>query len=85
MTEAPRLDAAVTLTLDRSVAVVLLDVLGRAGEAGTALPLDHASERAALWVLRSALEAVVGEDVVDDYEAAVDAAQSAVVADLAEK
>lgn len=86
MTEAA--PSTVTLTLDRAVAVVLLDILGRVDEPGaesTLQPLDHASERAALWVLRSALEGAVGEDVVADYEAAVDAAHTAVVADLAAK
>lgn len=89
MTEAPlRPDSTITLTLERSVAVVLLDMFGRVDEPGgdpVLQTLDHASEHAALWVLRSALEAAVGEDLLGDYDAAIDAAHVAVVADLGEK
>lgn len=89
MTEAAlHPESTVTLTLDRSVAVVLLDLFGRVDEPGgepVLQPLDHASEHAALWVLRSALEAAVGEDLVENYDAALDAAHVAVVADLGEK
>lgn len=85
---AARPEAAITLTLEHSVAVVLLDMLGRMDESGAEPvlpPFEHASERVAMWVLRSALEGAVGEDLAGDYDAALDAAHRAVVSDLGEK
>ncbi|TCT05163.1 hypothetical protein [Aquabacter spiritensis] len=82
---APLPTAELLVALDPAVAIVLLDLLGRLedpGRAALAEPLDHPAERAALWVFRSALELAVGEIVTEDYDGALAAARTAVVAQL---
>ncbi|MCK0196795.1 hypothetical protein MWN34_07690 [Ancylobacter sp. 6x-1] len=72
----------ITLTLDRSVALVLFEFLSRTvddddGEAVLEFIEDEA-EIPALWVLMAALESVLSEPLAPDYERKVIAARQAV-------
>ncbi|MBS7539793.1 hypothetical protein [Ancylobacter lacus] len=72
----------ITLTLDRSVALVLFEFLSRTvdDEDGDAL-LDFIEDEAeipALWVMMAALESVLTEPLAPDYERKVLAARQAV-------
>jgi len=74
----------VTLTLDRSVALVLFDFLARAAdeEEGEFLAdaLQHKAELPALWATLAALEGVLPEPFAADYGAQVKKARAAVIA-----
>lgn len=75
----------VTLTLDHSVAILLLDLIGRMDDPNVdpiIEPLEHPADRGALWTLQAELEAAVGEDLVEDYDAAIDRARVRLLAQL---
>jgi hypothetical protein len=76
----------VTLTLDRSAALVLFDFLSRTADEEEGEPLNealqHKSELPALWATLSALEDVLTEPLAADYGARVKAARADVVAKL---
>jgi hypothetical protein len=76
----------VTITLGRSVALVLFDFLSRTTDEEEGEPLSealqHKSELPALWATLSALEDVLAEPAAADYGARVKAARADVVAKL---
>lgn len=76
----------ITVTLDRSVALVLFDFLARAAdeEDGELLAeaLQHKAELPALWAMLAALEDVLSEPFAADYSAQVKAARAKVIAKL---
>ena len=76
----------VTITLDRSVALVLFDFLSRTTDEEEGEPLNealqHKAELPALWATLSALEDVLSEPLAADYGARVKAARVDVVARL---
>ena len=78
--------AGVTITLDRSVALVLFDFLSRTTDEEEGEPLNealqHKSELPALWATLSALEDVLTEPLAADYGARVKTARADVVAKL---
>ncbi|MEW6124254.1 MAG: hypothetical protein AB1698_16690 [Pseudomonadota bacterium] len=75
----------VTLVLDHSVAVLLLDLIGRMDDPNVepiAEPVEHPAERGALWTLQAELEAAVGEDLAADYDGALETARARLLAQL---
>lgn len=75
----------VTLTLDHSVAVLLLDLIGRLDDPNVepvADPADHPADRGALWTLKAGLEAAVGDDLAEEYDGAIDRARATLLAQL---
>ncbi len=79
----PKAYDTVTLTLDRSVALVLFDFLSRTADEDEgerlADALESKAELPALWSLLEELEEVLTEPFADDYRARVDAARAAVI------
>ena len=77
---------AVTMALDRSVALVLFDFLSRTTDEEEGEPLNQAlqykAELPALWATLSALEDVLTEPLAADYGARIKAARADVVAKL---
>jgi hypothetical protein len=73
----------ITVTLDRSVALVLFDFLSRTADEEDGVPLNealqHKAELPALWATLAALESVLTEPFANDYGATVKAARVAVV------
>ena len=85
---APPQAGEVLLTLDNSVAVVLLNLLvGLLDDASTDLPvgLDHPADLGALWSLKSALEQAVGLPLADDYDLLLAQARTQLLARLEAK
>jgi hypothetical protein len=76
----------ISVTLDRSVALVLFDFLARATdeEEGEFLAdaLLHTAELPALWATLAALEEVLTEPFAADYSAQVKAARAKVITRL---
>jgi hypothetical protein len=76
----------VTVTLDRSVALVLFDFLSRTTDEEEGEPLNealqHKAELPALWATLSALEDVLTEPLAADYGSRVKAARVDIVAKL---
>jgi hypothetical protein len=76
----------ITVTLDRSVALVLFDFLSRTTDEEDGEPLNgalqHKAELPALWATLAALESVLTEPFANDYAAIVKAARKAVVTKL---
>ncbi|MBA4791328.1 MAG: hypothetical protein H2042_16625 [Rhizobiales bacterium] len=75
----------VTLVLDHSVAVLLLDLIGRMDDPNVepiTEPVEHPAERGALWTLQAELEAAVGEDLAADYDGALETARARLLAQL---
>jgi hypothetical protein len=76
----------ISVTLDRSVALVLFDFLSRTADEEEGEPLTEALQRKAelpaLWALLSALEDVLPEPMTTDYSARVKAARADVIARL---
>jgi hypothetical protein len=70
----------VTLTLDRSVALVIFDFLSRTADEDEGELLADAfeskAELPALWSLLAELEEVLTEPFADDYRSLVDAARA---------
>jgi hypothetical protein len=75
-----------SVTLDRSVALVLFDFLSRTADEEGGAPLNdalqHKAELPALWSTLSALEEVLTEPMAVDYGARVKAARADVIAKL---
>ena len=76
----------VTLTLDRSVALVLFEFLSRTADEEEGVPLgealQHKAELPALWATLAALEDVLTEPMAADYGARLKAARAEVIARL---
>ena len=76
----------ITVTLDRSVALVLFDFLSRTTDEEDGEPLNealqHKAELPALWAMLAAREGVLTEPFAADYGARIKAAQKDVVARL---
>jgi hypothetical protein len=76
----------ITVTLDRSVALVLFDFLSRTTDEEDGEPLNgalhHKAELPALWATLAALESVLTEPFANDYAAIVKAARKEVVTKL---
>jgi hypothetical protein len=76
----------ITVTLDRSVALVLFDFLSRTTDEEDGEPLNealqHKAELPALWATLAALESVLPEPFAADYRARLKAAQQNVIAKL---
>jgi hypothetical protein len=76
----------VVMTLDRSVAVVLLDLISRItsdpAEQDARDDLEHPAELAALYAVRGVLENALGEPLADNYEQQIDEARTAVITRL---
>jgi hypothetical protein len=76
----------ITISLDRSVALVLFDFLARAAdeEEGEflAAALQHKAELPALWATLASLENALTEPFAADYGAKVKMARAAVIAKL---
>jgi len=66
----------VTVTLSKDEALVLFDLLHRWEDANTIDPVLLAGEQAALWSLSCALERVLVEPLVHNYENLVSDARS---------
>jgi len=60
-------DDYVAVTLNRDLALVLLDWRGRTSTAGQPVEFTDQAEQRALWDLESALESVLPEALQDDY------------------
>jgi hypothetical protein len=73
----------ITVTLDRSVALVLFDFLSRTTDEEDGEPLNdalqHKAELPALWATLAALESVLTEPFANDYGARIKAARADVV------
>jgi hypothetical protein len=73
----------ITVTLDRSVALVLFDFLSRTADEEDGVPLNealqHKAELPALWATLAALESVLTEPFANDYGTIVKAARADVV------
>jgi hypothetical protein len=78
--------SGVSITLDRSVALVLFDFLSRTTDEEDGEPLNdalqHKAELPALWATLAALEDVLTEPAAADYGARVKAARADIVARL---
>ena len=76
----------ITVTLDRSVALVLFDFLSRTTDEEDGEPLNqalqHKAELPALWATLAALEGVLTEPFANDYGAHLKAARKDVIAKL---
>ena len=76
----------ITVTLDRSVALVLFDFLSRTTDEEDGEPLNdalqHKAELPALWATLASLESVLAEPFAADYGAKVKAARAAVIEKL---
>jgi hypothetical protein len=76
----------VSVTIDRSVALVLFDFLSRTADEEGGAPLNealqHKAELPVLWATLVALEEVLAEPMAADYAARVKAAQADVIAKL---
>ena len=76
----------ITITLDRSVALVLFDFLSRTADEEDGEPLNealqHKAELPALWATLAALEEVLTEPMAADYGAKVKAARADVITKL---
>ena len=74
----------ITVTLDRSVALVLFDFLSRTADEEGGAPLgealQHKAELPALWATLAALEDVLTEPMAPDYRARVTSARANVIA-----
>jgi hypothetical protein len=72
-----------TITLDRSVALVLFDFLSRTADEEEGAPLNealqHKAELPALWATLAALEEVLPEPMAPDYGTKVKAARADLV------
>jgi len=85
---APPQAGEVVLTLDNSVAVVLLNLLvGLLDDTSEELPVgfEHPADLGALWSLKSALEQAVGLPLADDYEPLLEQARAQLLARLEAK
>ena len=75
-----------TITLDRSVALVLFDFLARTTDEEDGEPLrealQHSAELPALWATLAALESVLAEPFASDYGAILEAARKDVTTRL---
>ncbi len=73
----------ITVTLDRSVALVLFDFLSRTTDEEDGEPLNgalhHKAELPALWATLAALESVLTEPFANDYGKIVKVARADVV------
>jgi hypothetical protein len=76
----------ITVTLDRSVALVLFDFLSRTTDEEDGEPLNealqHKAELPALWAMLAALESVLTEPFATDYGMIVKSARKDVVTKL---
>jgi hypothetical protein len=76
----------ITVTLDRSVALVLFDFLSRTTDEEDGEPLNealqHKAELPALWAMLAALESVLTEPFANDYRALLKTAQKDVITRL---
>ena len=76
----------ISVTLDRSVALVLFEFLSRTADEEDGEPLtealQHKAELPALWATLAALESVLTEPFAADYRARIKAAQQTVIARL---
>jgi hypothetical protein len=74
----------ITVTLDRSVALVLFDFLSRTADEEEGAPLNealqHKAELPALWATLAALEDVLTEPMAADYGKRIKAARTDVIA-----
>jgi hypothetical protein len=76
----------ITVTLDRSVALVLFDFLSRTTDEEDGEPLNealqHKAELPALWAMLAALESALTEPFASDYRTLLKAAQKDVISKL---
>jgi hypothetical protein len=79
----PKSDDTVTLTLDRSVALVLFDFLSRTTDEDEgellADAIESKAELPAMWSLLAELDEVLTEPLDDDYRDKVDQARERVI------
>lgn len=82
--DLPKTDALVTVTLDRSAALVLFEFLSRNAEENEGEMLGEAleseAELPAMISLLTELEEVLTEPFADEYRALLDAARNDVIA-----
>jgi hypothetical protein len=76
----------ITVTLDRSVALVLFDFLSRTTDEEDGEPLNealqHKAELPALWAMLAALERALAEPFAENYGALLKAARADVITKL---